>query len=243
MRILVFSDSHLTAKFDQKKYDFMSGIIGDSDQVIINGDFWDGYVITFDQFIKSEWSKLFPKLKRKKTAYLYGNHDREDFSDHRVTNFSTEQQYRLFIKTSNKELVVEHGNKYLKFIDEKVNLSQSDMISSFADFSLNYERFLVRNFGTGLIKRLYQRYNDNLKKQALKDLKSNQIIVCGHTHLIEVDLKNNFINSGIVNYGLGQYLIIEGDEIIDREVWYDPPKLEETLDPELYANQTEFIIP
>src|SRR3990172_1424130 len=66
MKILVFSDSHLTDKFEEKKFYFLKKIIRQSDFVIINGDFWDGYLTTFNRFISSNWSKLFPLLKLNK---------------------------------------------------------------------------------------------------------------------------------------------------------------------------------
>ncbi|KKP50689.1 MAG: hypothetical protein UR42_C0024G0015, partial [Candidatus Roizmanbacteria bacterium GW2011_GWA2_33_33] len=50
MNILVFSDTHLYLPFDGKKFNFLKKIISDSDQVIINGDFFDDYMISFDEF-------------------------------------------------------------------------------------------------------------------------------------------------------------------------------------------------
>ncbi len=41
MRILVISDTHLTHKFDQRKFEYLLSIISQADKVIINGDFWD----------------------------------------------------------------------------------------------------------------------------------------------------------------------------------------------------------
>lgn len=239
MRILVFSDTHLTDKFDQKKFDFLSNIIDESDQVIINGDFYDGYIVSFDEFVKSEWSRLFSKLKKKKTAYLFGNHDKEEFVDHRVNNFSETQQYSLSIKTRGRDLVIEHGNRYLHFIDEKVNLK--NIPKSFARHALSVENFLVRNFGTKLIEYLYKTYNEQIKRKLAKDIKEDQIYVCGHTHLAEIDLGKGFLNTGVVGYGLGQYLLIENEEILDREVWYDTPALEGAIEPSLYIDQSEYI--
>jgi len=62
MNILVFSDTHLYLPFDQKKFNFLKKIISESGQVIINGDFFDGYMNKFDEFCKSSWNKLFPLL-------------------------------------------------------------------------------------------------------------------------------------------------------------------------------------
>ncbi len=219
----------------------MSQIIDESDQVVINGDFYDGYIISFDEFVKSEWAKLFPKLRKKKTTYLWGNHDREDFADSRVKLFSETRQQNLILKTRKKEIVIEHGNKFLPFIDEKIN--RKFIPKSFAQHSLDFESFLVKRFGTGLINKMYKIYNSKMKHKIMKNTKDNQILICGHTHMAEIDLTRRFINSGMVNYGLGQYLLIENDEIEDREVWYETPFIEDALDPSLYYDQTQFISP
>ena len=99
MNILVFSDTHLYLPFDGKKFNFLKKIISDSDQVIINGDFFDDYMISFDEFIKSPWNQLFPLLKKKKAIYIFGNHDQEKFSDKRTEQFSDSQKirYKLII--------------------------------------------------------------------------------------------------------------------------------------------------
>ena len=102
MNILVFSDTHLYLPFDGKKFNFLKKIISDSDQVIINGDFFDDYMISFDEFIKSPWNQLFPLLKKKKAIYIFGNHDQEKFSDKRLNLFSDVQvtSYKLQVTGS-----------------------------------------------------------------------------------------------------------------------------------------------
>jgi hypothetical protein len=59
MQTLIFSDTLLHQKFDQKKYNFLLKIIKAADQVIINGDFWDSDLSSFDKFVKSRWKQLF----------------------------------------------------------------------------------------------------------------------------------------------------------------------------------------
>jgi len=71
MKILVFSDTHLTDRFDQGKFRFLQKIINFSDQVIINGDFWDSWFTNFDDFVNSEWRKLFPILLKKRAIYIW----------------------------------------------------------------------------------------------------------------------------------------------------------------------------
>src|SRR5689334_5828739 len=97
MKLLIFSDSHLSARFDEAKYNYLRWIITHADKVVINGDFWDRDLTTFDQFVNSDWRKLFPLLLSKATTYIYGNHDWKGYCDERVNLFSTSQTQALDI--------------------------------------------------------------------------------------------------------------------------------------------------
>jgi predicted phosphodiesterase len=98
MKILVISDVHLDNAFEKPKYRFLKKIIRRADRVIINGDFWDGYLVKFQQFIQSPWKSLFPLLKSKKTIYIYGNHDKKILSDKHTALFSDIQTRLKFQK-------------------------------------------------------------------------------------------------------------------------------------------------
>src|SRR3990167_5228492 len=87
MKVLVFSDSHLDHNFEPKKLSYLKKLVRSVDQVIINGDFWEGYSITFDQFLSSKWNELFPLLKAKKAVYIFGNHDKKVLADKRMRLF------------------------------------------------------------------------------------------------------------------------------------------------------------
>ncbi len=80
MKTIIFSDAHLTNRFDEPTYRFLENMILSADKIIINGDFWDGEVVSFNQFINSKWQKLFPLLLERKAVYIYGNHDRQRIS-------------------------------------------------------------------------------------------------------------------------------------------------------------------
>ena len=108
--ILVFSDTHLYLPFDQKKFNFLKKIISESDRVIINGDFFDGYMIKFSKFIDSPWNQLFPLLKNKKTVYIFGNHDKKEFSDKRLSLFSDSQVSNYQLPTTHYNLIFTHGD-------------------------------------------------------------------------------------------------------------------------------------
>jgi len=122
MKHLIFSDSHLTDRFEEDKFKFLYRIISQSGRVIINGDFWDGYLTSFDKFIKSPWKKLFPLLLKKKTIYIYGNHDSPDLSDQRVNLFSIKQTEKYFIVSGEILLRIEHGQNIFKIGDKKLPL-------------------------------------------------------------------------------------------------------------------------
>ena len=110
MRTLIISDTHLTHRFDERKYYFLEKLISSYDHVILNGDFWDGYTTTFDKFVNSKWSGLFPLLKAKNAIYLFGNHDQERYTDERVNLFSVEQKKSHTIEIGIDTYHIEHGH-------------------------------------------------------------------------------------------------------------------------------------
>jgi len=222
MNILIFSDTHLYLPFDQKKFNYLEEIISSVDQVIINGDFFDGYMISFEDFINSQWNKLFPLLKSKKAIYIYGNHYQEKFSDQRVHLFSNKQTYRLEIKLNNKNYVFEHGQNLLKTPDLYIDFTKPYLTWL---VSLNH---LLHYFFMIVFRKIFLdiRYGwtNNISKARIKKQympKKNDFYIIGHNHFGEVDEKNNFACSGINLYGFGQYLIINSSAKISlHEEWY-----------------------
>jgi predicted phosphodiesterase len=219
MRTLIFSDSHLNG-FKEKKYNLMSSLISEADQVIINGDFWEGYVHPFRDFLASPWCTLFPLLKKKKTIYIYGNHDKKILSNDQVKLFSDQQLQRFELKAGEKTYIFEHGNRFCSFGDEGMNpfdpkLKQSTQITDVI------QNFVVSYTNKAFIRLLLQRFNNTIKQKVAPELKDNEIYVCGHTHLAEFDEKNRFVNSGFINYGLAQYLILENNALTPHEHRYD----------------------
>lgn len=211
MKYLIFSDTHLTDKFDEKKYILLKKIISSADRVIINGDFWDGYEIYFKDFIRSKWKKLFPLLKKKKTVYLYGNHDKKSLSDRRVNLFSVKQVVQYSLQSGKLHFWVEHGNKYFPDWEETVPIKQPNfVINRLYDIA---EKTLFALFGTNIQRYFFSRFNRKIKLLIKKAVLKNHIFVCGHTHAQEIDLKNKFINTGIIRHGLAQYLLIEDGKL------------------------------
>lgn len=218
MRILVFSDSHLTARFEERKYKFLKHIIERADRVIINGDFWEGYLNTFDEFVNSGWNKLFPLLKEKHAVYIFGNHDRQDLSDERTALFSDIQTHRFVLTIGDKSFIFEHGHRYVPLGSNSPDYAPSKVWMRGMD---RIERFVVRRFNKRIIKASIGFLNSRIKKLRKAEVRHNEIFFCGHTHWAEVDDNAGFINSGIVKHGLGQYLWIDDGRIVTKEEWYE----------------------
>jgi predicted phosphodiesterase len=208
---IVFSDTHLTHKFNQRKYNFLKKIILSGDKVIINGDFWDGYLIKFSQLLDSKWNMLFPLLKSKNTVYVYGNHDRRKKSDWRVNLFSVKQTEKYEIHTNKNTFIFEHGNKFRPCMDEtKLKfLLISPIIKS---VNLAEKLCHKRKQSKKLMNWFLSKSNKRIKLIINNEAIENKIYVTGHTHMAEKDLDNHFLNSGIIRYGIGQYLIIDTDK-------------------------------
>lgn len=218
MRVLVFSDSHLSARFEKRKFELLKRIITEADRVIINGDFWEGHLTTFQKFIDSPWKQLFPLLKEKKAVYLYGNHDRESYSDKGVELFSVQHGRRYTMKIGAIEFVFEHGDRICPMVEEDSVLNKFILViqHTFNISELIVFRYLNRIF----TKYAYGRYNTQIKTALKKELKPHQFFICGHTHYAEYDPERRFANSGFVRHGLAQYILIEDGIIVPKEEWY-----------------------
>jgi len=221
MNILVFSDTHLYLPFDEKKYFFLEKIISQSDRVIINGDFFDGYMCRFDDFIKSEWSRLFPLLKEKKAVYLFGNHDKKEFSNQKTNLFSAIQADRYKIKINEKSFIFEHGHKIRVTADIFIKFSW-DFLHRAVSFGHFFRNFMTRLFGWFFIRMRFKYRNGISKKKIMKRYspQENEIYIIGHNHFGEVDPKYHFAASGATLYGYSQYLTINNGKVILHEQKY-----------------------
>lgn len=214
MKILIFSDTHLTTTFKKSKYEFLKKIINNCDLVIIAGDFWEGRLITFEQFINSEWSRLFPHLLEKNAVYVFGNHDKRSYSDKRVNLFSKKQNEKYIFKAGDNTYTIVHGDtKKIKYSLIKSLMSTTNMSEEFfmKYFHELLEHILVKLFGRNILQLLFRKYNTVIKNSEKNKVSKNEFLICGHTHAADMDLKNHFINTGIIRHGLGQYVTINGN--------------------------------
>ncbi len=225
MNILVFSDTHLYLPFDEKKFDYLKKIINEADRIIINGDFFDDYMISFDDFIKSPWNQLFPLLKEKKAVYVFGNHDQQKFSDKRLNLFSDIQTSIYHLSTINYQLVFTHGHQFRKTAD--LSIKNITVVMPVINFIINIAHFfrqtMVNILGRTFLKLRFAYRNKATKERALKTIKSDQFIIVGHNHWAEVDEINHFACCGAILYGFAQYLTIDSEsgKITLHEQWYE----------------------
>lgn len=220
MRTLIFSDTHLTPIFEPAQFAALEKLIKTADKAIINGDFWDGYFCTFSEFIDSQWSALFPLLLQKKTFYIYGNHDTKDFCDERVRLFSVEQALSYKLQVGGVELLICHGHTMVT----ENPLFHADMIFRKPNWLVRkfYRAFcFIRDNKLGLLTDIYWKYlrksdaNDDvvLQEYAAKNMRENQLLVCGHSH-IQRDLRaQKYLNTGRFEFGRAEYVLIEDETI------------------------------
>lgn len=209
---IVFSDTHLTDQFDIQKYNYLKNIIADCDQLIVLGDFWSYYSCTYQDFVKSNWSQLFDLMLKKKCIYITGNHDYRKWSKNDYKEFSKSVKTQYHLKVGNKVLTFRHGhNLSIGSIQNEryifwVRRLKIDRVT------YAFNKFIIKALGLQYYVGLGKRINKVHKKHA-DALSHNSILVCGHTHSPEFDLKNNYINTGFINYNHGFYLKIKGNEL------------------------------
>lgn len=207
MKTLIISDTHLTHRFNQDTFDILKTLFTKADRVVLNGDFWDSHLTTFDKFVNSKWKELFPILKAKKTIYIYGNHDEEEVCDERVNLFSVEQGYSYTLKTPKEKFYLTHGQEVVPHINlvHKI-VDRFPILRPPARLILNS---IIAVVGKRYF-RLYKKMNEDMKAWAKSNLKE-EILICGHSHLVESDVINKFINLGSNRHGYFQYMLLNKD--------------------------------
>lgn len=204
-KVLIISDLHLSNRFNKKKFDYLKKLFNSADKIIINGDFWDGYLCDFDSFINSEWSELFDILISKETEYVYGNHDSKDFSDARVKKFATKDTESVDINFGGKNFHIQHGHKICPMGDHKIKFLKTktwNQVSQTVFISAYYTNNIV-------LKLHLDKLNTRIKQWKESNLQPDTYLVTGHTHNAEVDTQYNYINSGFNTFGYGSYITID----------------------------------
>jgi predicted phosphodiesterase len=219
MKILIISDLHLDPPFEDRKFRYLKNLFSSVDQIILNGDFWEGFAYSFDDFYNSSWNKLFPILKNKNAVYVFGNHDKKSFNDLsrlKIFAHSFSESYKMKIK--DKIFYFEHGHRL--WINDKENVdTNSILFKTQFKFMTSLEELLIRSIGSNYQKGL-KKINDSVINQVAPKLKSNEFFFFGHTHRREYLHDLRVYNSGVCKKGLSQYLILKDDEITSHEERY-----------------------
>ena len=225
MHILIISDTHFDPWYEPAKAQFLKRLIREADQVVINGDFWDSFLWSFDDFLKSRWSELFPLLKAKNAIYIYGNHDAEHLSDSRAKLFSVHQLPEWQIEVGGTLYTIRHGDEYDLLFQK---WSRSPLGRVFLHhplvirLMLLVERLIMRFLDIHYSQRKLQTFNEEIKQKIKNKLLLHEFLITGHTHSAELDRASRFANSGFIRNGLAQYLeITQAGEILLHEERYD----------------------
>jgi predicted phosphodiesterase len=218
-KILIFSDAHFTPGFNQDSFSKLKKLIEQADQVVINGDLWEGYFFKFDDFLNSKWNQLFPLLKEKKTIYIYGNHDPEKAVDDRANQFADLVTDKYEFSSGGKDFVCLHGHQYIESPSKTSALIKVKFLLCIL-YLAYYLLILVlrRKFW-----KIYQFENDRLKKIQKQEF-PGKYLVTGHTHLMEQT--DFFINTGSLSFGFFEYTWIENGEIRQYSETYKIPFLD-----------------
>lgn len=210
MKVLVFSDTHLTPRFDTEKYNILKKIISESDRVIINGDFWDGFLCSFSEFVASPWKQLFPLLQQKQTIYIYGNHDTPHLTDTLILNTFTIKQCNQFTLPIGKTTYVfEHGHRLYPIGSNDPDYKSIKLRTK--SKIINTSELVASKMSYRVLHKLLLRNNMHIKKNLQKEIKPHHIYVFGHSHAQEEDMNNQFINTGFNRHGIAQYMQIDNN--------------------------------
>jgi len=219
-KVLLFSDTHLTCKFDKKQFQALKEIIEQADRVIVNGDFWEYIACDFEKFIKSEWAeKLFPLLKKKKTIFLHGNHDAKRFmSWNGINKFADKREKDIEFKSADKKFFIEHGDLVaLEFdVDHKT-------ISEFVQIHLPtlYLWLTDLEYGKGFLSKIFKKIMikrrkidlEQMKKFSLRNKETGHLRIFGHVHMKKHNFDDGFAVIGEFKNGVKNCIFIENGKV------------------------------
>ncbi|MDD3648298.1 MAG: metallophosphoesterase [Candidatus Dojkabacteria bacterium] len=212
--IVVFSDLHLSYRFDTSLFGFLSSLINKNDVVIVNGDLWDYCFTSYERFINSKWRALLKQMGGKISIYLEGNHDPFSSVDEELDQFIKMRANKFRLKSGQKIFNIEHGNKIYPGLSQLHKVPKIKYLEYPANWIDKHiiRRSLVKLFGIEGSKTLIlpQLTNNKMSRMSRKE---GEISIFGHSHVPQVDLENNFINCGFINYGLASYVVIKDGEV------------------------------
>ncbi|MBN1162426.1 metallophosphoesterase family protein [Patescibacteria group bacterium] len=219
MIINVFSDTHLITLFNKKKHDKILHIIETCDKVIINGDFWDAFRISFDKFLKSKWKRLFKPLKEKDCVYIFGNHDPESFSDERVAEFCNVATHSYEMEFNGHKYVFQHGHNISLCPDISLPFIDKTKVQHFIYHIFYLSQFILYK----LTKTFYYlilgfKPEKQMRKWQKNNLDEKTVLITSHTHYGRLDIKNKFVNTGMNYLGTFQYIQLDTSKVFPDNI-------------------------
>lgn len=231
MKLLIISDLHIGAEDSFGTFGWNDDLFikkiketietENIDQVILNGDIYDLYKYSYAK-IYAHHKKLIVFFKKSKFVYIRGNHDfinRKGLNNFTITN------------SKNQTIHIEHGHNYDlldgSIIGRRISLLLFKIIQVMVKVSFLskiYHKIVEFDDQINRIPRKYNSYN--YLKNALKLLKTYDVVIFGHTHKIEshrtyyLNNKKLYLNSGSCSHGRFQGVIIDTETL-----YYDTIKI------------------
>lgn len=208
MRTLVFSDTHLTGHFDQAQCHYIAKLVKSVDQVVLNGDFWDGYLSTYADFAKA-WQPLLDALAQPNTLYLPGNHDRLEWLNKKKVQFATVVEDELELSIGSNRYRILHGDHIAPEFDDR----HPSVTRSFAQMYWMVV-WLRKHWLLGVVMRWYhfqvsKRFERMLIEFASAKASQNEQFIFGHTHLTANLPEKHYLNPGISTPQVMRYILID----------------------------------
>ena len=217
MNILVFSDTHFGRKLQPKRLRELLTLIEAADKVIINGDFWDGYLVQFEDFLNSGWQALFEPLKRKEAIYVVGNHDRFAEFSSGWQKFATQLTKRYDFTLGGREFCCMHGQTIFPALDFRLKIGMPRSWSWWLWRQVTIVSGIISDIGVWLFGQrffvLTRGQHRIMKRWRQKNLSALQTLLVGHSHYAEADTDNLFYNTGVFSHGLTQHVWISEDGV------------------------------
>lgn len=222
MKTIVFSDTHLSHKFEPRKFSYLTKIISQVDRVIINGDFWDGERTSFERFVTSKWRKMFPLLLEKKTIYIHGNHDPAKLCDSRMREFCVKDCEVYEFNADHKRFLLQHGDRivyqfkpgvikvYSAVMDFLKRVSLYSLIQKFIRAGMRLGYFVL---GADFMTTTSIAKKNNQVMKDFHDSSDGAWLICSDTHFSEIDRQKRFVNTGCILHGRASYLRINGEKM------------------------------
>jgi len=222
VKTIVISDTHLDKKFDKRKFNFLKRTILSADKIIINGDFWDSWFVTIDDFLISKWQDIFPLLLDKDTFYIYGNHDPQQLVKNNWKYFATAAGEYYDYHDGGTSVHICHGDSFLLGKRGKIFEIYAQFVAmtnnSLAAKILSRFMHLVEYLGYKIFGKKFMTQNkiskkNNYLQKISRNPQSNEWLICGDTHHAELDNFFLHANSGCIHYGQGSFVQIENGQV------------------------------